>query len=211
MDIGSPRWSPDSRWIAFDSSKAGNWDIYVVSADGGQPRRLTNGHSQNARPSWSQDGRWIYFGSNRSGDWQIWKQSTQGGLAKQVIKTKGADEAFESLDGKFVYYAKLDAPGIWKVPVAGGEETRVLDRGGRSVWALTSQGICFFDLSGSAGPAVNFYNFTTGKVTRLREFSKDTRIDTADDSLTISPDGRWILYTQLDQSGSNLMLVENFR
>ena len=211
VDIGSPRWSPDSRWIAFDSSKAGNWDIYVISADGGQLRRLTSGGSQNARPSWSQDGRWIYFGSNRSGDWQIWKQPSQGGAATQVAKAKGTDEAFESLDGKFVYYAKLDAPGIWKVPVAGGEETRVLDRGGRSVWALTSQGICFFDLGGSTGPALNFYNFTTGKVTRLREFSKDTRFDTADDSLTVSPDGRWILYTQLDQSGSNLMLVENFR
>ena len=211
VDVGSPRWSPDSRWIAFDSSKAGNWDIYVISADGGQPRRLTNGPSQNARPSWSQDGRWIYFGSNRSGAWHIWKQPSQGGAATQVAKTKGADEAFESLDGNFVYYAKLDLPGIWKVPVAGGDETQVLERGGRNVWALTSQGICFFDLSGSTGPALNFYNFTTGKVTLLRGFSKDTRIDTADDSLTISPDGHWILYTQLDQSGSNLMLVENFR
>jgi dipeptidyl aminopeptidase/acylaminoacyl peptidase len=141
--LGSPRWSRDSRWIAFDSPKAGNLDIYVISADGGQPRRLTSGPSNNARPSWAQDGRWIYFGSNRSGDWQIWKEPAPGGTAVQVTKTKGGEEAFESLDGKFVYYAKLDVPGIWKVPVAGGEETQVLDRGGQSVWALTGQGICF--------------------------------------------------------------------
>ena len=88
---------------------------------------------------------------------------------------------------------------------------RCLIRGRRNVWALNGQGICFFDLSGSTGPALNFYNFATGKVTLLRELSKDTHVDTAEDSLTISPDGRWILYTQLDQSGSNLMLVENFR
>jgi hypothetical protein len=49
-----------------------------------------------------------------------------------VTKIEGAREAFESLDGRFVYYANVDAPGIWKVPVAGGEETRVLDRGGRT-------------------------------------------------------------------------------
>ena len=208
--IGDPRWSPDSRWIAFGNPKAGNVDIYVISADGGQPRRITSGASNNVRPSWSQDGRWIYFGSNRSGDWQIWKESAQGGTALQLTKN-GAREAFESLDGKSVYYAKLDAPGIWKVPVAGGEETRVLDRGGQSVWALTGQGICFFDFSGSTGPALKFYNFATGKVTLLREFSKDTLLETAATTLTVSPDGRWILYTQYDQSGSNLMLVENFR
>ena len=209
--LGSPRWSPDSRWIAFDSPKAGNEDIYVISADGGRPRRLTSGSHNNVRPSWSQDGQWIYFGSNRSGDWQIWKEPAPGGAAVQVTKTKGGEEAFESLDGKFVYYAKLDVPGIWKVPVGGGEETRVLDRGGRSTWAVTGQGICFFDLSSSNGTTLRFYDFVIGKVTLLREFSKDTQVDTINTALTVSPDGRSILYTQLDQSGSDLMLVENYR
>ena len=211
-ELGSPRWSPDSHWIAFDSGKAGNSDIYVIRAEGGQPRRLTSGPSNNVRPGWSQNGRWIYFGSNRSGDWQIWKQPAQGGTAVQVTKTEGAREAFESLDGGFVYYAKYHALGIWKVPVSGGEETQVLDRGGEGFWALTGQGICFFDFSGSAGAAaLKFHNFATGKVTLLREFSKDTPIDTSGTALTVSSDGRWILYTQYDQSGSNLMLVENYR
>jgi WD40-like Beta Propeller Repeat len=185
--------------------------IYVISADGGQPRRLTSGPSNNVRPSWSQDGRWVYFGSNRSGDWQIWKQPAQGGAAAQVTTTKGAREAFESSDGKFVYYAKLDTPGIWKMPVDGGEETRVLDRSGQGDWSLTGQGICFFDLSGSSHAALKFYNFATGKATFLRGFSKDTPVDTGNSALTVSRDGRWILYTQLDQSVSNLMLVENYR
>jgi hypothetical protein len=95
--------------------------------------------------------------------------------------------------------------------VEGGEETRVLDRGGESIWALTGQGICFFDVSGSTGAALKFYNFATGKVTLIRELSKDAQVDTLSTALTVSPDGRWILYTQYDQSGSNLMLVENYR
>jgi Tol biopolymer transport system component/DNA-binding winged helix-turn-helix (wHTH) protein len=210
-EVGSPRLSPDARWIAFDSDKAGKYDIYVVSTAGGQPHRLTSGPSLNERPSWSQDGRWIYFGSNRSGGWQIWKQPAQGGTAVPVEKTEGADEAFESLDGKFVYFAKVDVPGIWKVPAAGGEESLALDQGRRSVWALTGQGICFFELSNSTGPALKFYNFATGKVTLLRELSKDALIEMGETELTVSSDGRWILYTQLDQFASNLMLVENFR
>jgi eukaryotic-like serine/threonine-protein kinase len=209
-NVGSPRWSPDGRWIAFDNTKAGNSDIYVISADGGQPRLLTSGTSNNVRPSWSHDGRWVYFGSNRSGEWQVWKEPAQGGTAVEVTTAKGAREAFESLDGKFVYYAKWGEHGIWKVPVAGGGEIRVFDRGGQGVWALTVQGICFFDLSRATGTALKFYNFGTGKVTLLREFSKETSVDETSAALTVSPDGRWILYTQLDQSGSDLMLVENF-
>lgn len=208
---GSPRWSPDSRWIAFDSPKAGEMDIYVISADGGAPRRLTLGPFGSVRPSWSRDGRWIYFGSNRSGDWQIWKVPAQGGGPVQVTQTKGGHEAFESPDGRSVYYAKLDAPGIWKTPVDGGQETQVVPQSGVSLWSLTGQGICFFDVGNTAGPALEWYSFANSKATLLRQFSKDTRIDTGSTAVSVSPDGRWIIYTQLDQSGSDLMLVENFR
>jgi Tol biopolymer transport system component/serine/threonine protein kinase len=209
--LGSPRWSPDSLWIAFDNPKGNNSDIYVISAEGGPPRRLTSGPSNNVRPSWSRDGRWIYFGSNRTGDWHIWKEPGQGGASVQVTKKNVGEEAFESPDGKFVYYALSNGPGIWKVPVEGGEETRVLDEGGESLWALTGEGICFFDLKNPAAPALKLYSFTAGKTTLLRQFPKDTKVDTHSSALSVSPEGRWILYTQLDQSGSDLMLVENYR
>jgi Tol biopolymer transport system component/DNA-binding winged helix-turn-helix (wHTH) protein len=213
---GSPRWSPDSRWIAFDSTQTGNLDIYVVAADGGLPRRLTNEPSNNVRPSWSRDGRWVYFGSNRSGEWQIWKVPTQGGAAVQFTKKNGGAEAFETSDGKFVYYAKLDAPGIWKVPAEGGEETKVLEQGGQGLWALTDQGICFFEVSNSAaetttGPALKFYSFALSRMSLLRVFPKETTIDTGSTALAVSPDSRWLLYTQIDRVGSDLILVENFR
>jgi Tol biopolymer transport system component len=207
---GSARWSPDSRWIAFDSSKAGNSDICVISVDGGPPRNLTHGPSNCVRPSWSRDGRWIYFGSNRSGDWQVWKSPAQGGTAAQVTKN-GGREAFESLDGRSVYYAKLNVPGIWNVPVDGGAETRVLEQGGQSLWALTQQGICFFSVSNPSGPTLKLYSFSSNKLTIVRQFPKETRVDTQSTALSVSPDDRWILYTQFDQASSDLMLVENFR
>jgi len=209
--LGSPRWSPDSRWIAFDSAKAGNSDIYVISADGGQPRRLTAGLSNNVRPSWSRYGRWIYFGSDRSGDSQIWKVPAQGGAAVQVTRTRGGVEAFESADGKFVFYAGMAAFGIWKVPTDGGEESLMLEEGDQNHWALTDSGICFFDLSRPGGPALKFYSFKAGKATLLRQFSKETKVDAFSTALSVSPDGRWILYTQVDRAGSDLMLVENYR
>ena len=208
---GSPRWSPDGRWISFDVAK-GNLDIYVVSADGGAPRQFTSGGSNNGRSSWSRDGRWIYFRSDRSGVSQIWKQTVSGGKEVQISKN-GGREAFESADGKFVYWTRQDEPGVWRIPVAGGEETQVIKQGRTALWALTGQGILFFDLDNPAGPLLNNYSFATQQTTLVRKFPKDTRIGFGPDidtALSISPDGRWIIYTQVDQDSSNLMLVENF-
>jgi len=216
--VGSPRWSPDSRWIAFDGFKAGNSDVYVISADGGSPRRLISGPSNSVRPSWSRDGRWIYFGSNRSGMYfglnrsepaQIWKVPVAGGEAVQVTKG-GGEEAFESADGKFVYWTKPGVPGIWRVQVEGGDETQVLDESMESLWALTGGGICFFDVGSSAGPVLKFFSFSRRPIL-FRQFPKKTMVDRDSTALSVSPDGRWILYTQLDLYGSDVMLVENFR
>ena len=66
--VGRARWSPDSRWIAFNSKKDGNTDLYVISVEGGRVRRLTTEASNEWRPSWSKDGRWIYFAWDRTGD-----------------------------------------------------------------------------------------------------------------------------------------------
>jgi Tol biopolymer transport system component/serine/threonine protein kinase len=208
--VGSPRWSPDGRWIAFDSPKAGNSDIYVTSANGGPVRRLTSGPAENVFPSWSGDGRWIYFGSNRSGDWQIWKMPVHGGTASQVTK-KRSMEAFESFDGKFVYYSKLGSIGLWKVPTGGGEETQVLDHGSQGLWALAEQGIYFGEMNSSSVPMLKFYRLATGQIEIVKEFSKDTRLNGFATSLSVSPDGQWIIYTQVEHFGSDLMLMENYR
>ena len=58
---GTPRWSPDGKWIAFDSAWEGRFNVYVVSAAGGAPRRLTPESIGGSIPSWSHDGKWVYY------------------------------------------------------------------------------------------------------------------------------------------------------
>jgi Tol biopolymer transport system component/DNA-binding winged helix-turn-helix (wHTH) protein len=208
--VGTPRWSPDGTRIVFGSTQAGQTDIYVISAEGGAPRRLTEEASEDVRPSWSRDGQWIYFGSNRNGDWQVWKMPADGGQAAQVTK-QGGREAIESPDGKFVYYVKGGggSQGVWRVPAEGGEETRVLDQVLQGNWAILDQGIYFTKPQAKPGPAIQFFSFATQQVTPVAVLEK--RLIQGPPNFAVSPDGRWILYAQLDQSGSDIMLVENFR
>ena len=105
---GTPRWSPDGQWIAFDSRMEGTSQIYVISSSGGAPRRLTSGSAEQMIPSWSRDGRWIYFDSNRDGNWRVWKAPAGGGEAIQVTHSHGG-AAFESVDGKTLYF-------FWRTP-----------------------------------------------------------------------------------------------
>ncbi|HZE72536.1 MAG TPA: protein kinase [Pyrinomonadaceae bacterium] len=213
---GTPRWSPDSRQIAFDSDREHNWDIYITSVDGGLPRRLTTASSDENVPSWSRDGRWIYFSSDRTGKREIWKAPADGGEAVQVTK-QGGFLAFESVDGKFVYYTKdfrdggQFSPGIWRTPVEGGEETLVLDSFNAENWgdwALVEDGIYFIDSDAKGDWTLRFFDFAKRSATQIAALGQDIFTN----GLAVSPDRRQILYTRVDLTGGvDIMLVENFR
>ena len=208
-DVGSSRWSPDGRQIAFDSVSAGNRDIFVVSADGGTPRRLTEETSDDVRPSWSRDGRWIYFGSNRSGEWELWKAPSDGGPAVQVTR-QGAREGFGSFDGQFIYYTRgFGIPGIWRVPVTGGDEKPVIAEAIQGFWALVDNGIYFVNPKSTPHATIEFFNFATGRTTKIATVEKDLHL--VYPSLAVSPDGQSLLYVQVDSFESDIMLAENFR
>ena len=60
--------SPDGKHIAFQSWRDRNYEIYVMDADGENPRNLTNHPFKDTEPSWSPDGRRIVFVSDREAD-----------------------------------------------------------------------------------------------------------------------------------------------
>jgi Tol biopolymer transport system component len=213
---GSPRWSPDGHWIAFDARTAEQSAIYVIGANGGQPRRMTERLEDDSLPSWSADWHWIYFSSNRNGNQQVWKMPADGGDAVQVTR-HGGTVSFESSDGEYVYYQRPGAvkglsldesPGLWRMRVDGAEEELVLDRGISSgLWALVDRGIYFVETTGKSGLGlIEFYDFRARQVKRVAAMEKPPCAGFA-----VSPDGGWLLYAQIDVSNSDIMLVENFR
>ncbi len=204
---GTPRWSPDSRWIAFDSDgRYGEAGIYIVSAEGGPVRPLVDDQWNNSVPSWSRDGKWIYFASNRSSrmeENQVWKISVAGGQPMQVTQL-GGFSAYESRDGQTLYYAKTrqDNPEIWQVPVNGGNESRVssiLRPSTWADWALTENGILFLSADNEKAPTLEYFEFATRGVRPLGMLEK------ASFWLSASEDGKSVWYSELTQEQAHLV------
>ena len=215
---GYPRWSPDGRLIVFHSNFEGQPDVYVIPATGGKPRNLTSHPASDGFPSFSQDSQWVYFSSNRLGENHIWKIPTVGGEAIQVTKNVGYAPA-ESSDRAYIYYVEtFDKPSpLWRVPVSGGSREKLLDGVVLANFVALDKGIYYIDMPSGQG-GIHYFDNPSGE-TRLQYFDFRKRrsttiarnLGTVDLPLTVSPDGRVILYTRLDASIDDLMLVENFR
>lgn len=212
---GSPSWSPDGRWIVFDTRRHTNGQLYVVSADGGTPRRLTNNPGDDLIPCWSLDGKWIYFTSSRTGSTELFKIPAEGGQAVQLTHA-GAWTPRESPDGKYVYYtrhvptninvATAGQSPLYRIPAAGGEETKVMDAVIDREWAPTRDGVWYIFPTAPTRSELRYFDFSTNKSTVAAVISK--RVYTG---LALSPDGRYLLYNQVDHSGSEILLVEDFQ
>jgi Tol biopolymer transport system component/DNA-binding winged helix-turn-helix (wHTH) protein len=207
---GTARWSPDGHYVVFESQSQHYYQIYVVEVPGGRPRLVpTFPDADNGAPNWSRDGKWIYFYSlHEKGLFQLWKLPFEGGSPVQVTRNGGV-YAIESDDGRFLYYSKEEEPGIWKMPLNGGEETRILDQPkGWSSWALVRGGIYFVNSSNPSNGRIEFFDFITRETTAIFSPEKPSlRIG----SLAVSPDGKSLLYDRIESLDAYIMLVKNFR
>lgn len=214
---GSPHWSADGKQLAFDARPEKHSDIYVIDAEGGTPRRITrSGSSDAVVPNWSHDGHWIYYASNAGGNWDLWKAPLDGSRPPVQVTKNGGFGPFESSDGKTLYYAKWNDSGVYSMPVNGGPETLVTGEllpGLWRHWSLTDKGIYLLrparqPNSTDVVPMLSFFSFENRKITDLRTLDKPPK---QGPGMTVSPDGRLLLYSQPDDGGSEIMIVENFR
>jgi Tol biopolymer transport system component len=92
------------------------------------------------------------------------------------------------------------------MPVSGGEESQVLPSVLYRDFFLVNDWIYFIPEPGADGKySIQFLNIATGKVKTVAPVSHPL------EGLSVSPDGRFLLFSQVDEAGSDLMLVENFR
>jgi len=199
---GTPRWSPDGKWIVFDTLPLNgkNVQIFVVDAEGRNLHSITSGPYDSVVPSWSRDGKSIYFASSRMGTWQVWKHSLENGAETQLTKRGGFD-SFESYDGQTVYFSKYYQAGIWSLPTNGGTESLVVagkpQVGYWGHWAITKTGLYLLNVDAEPRPSIEFYNFASRHISHVLTFDKQP--DILEPSLSATADGKTVYYAQGDQ------------
>jgi hypothetical protein len=99
----APEGSPDGQQIVFMSLRDGNWEIYVVNADGSGLTRLTNDGAQDGLPTWSPDGQTIAFASDRGGAWAIWAMNRDGSNQRKLFDIGGTIDGLVGIDVRNSY------------------------------------------------------------------------------------------------------------
>jgi len=216
-ELDYPRWSPDGQQIVFSMRRRGgqNSDIFTVRADGGGLSRLTTGPANHENPQWSRDGHWIYFGSDRTGEMEVWKMRP-GGLEQAQVTAHGGSAPQEAADGGFLYFLKpaaahRETSSLWKLPLHGGAEIRILEE---TIWAwnyaVTQGGVYYvpvdFGPVGVSGSKIKFLDSSSGRTLHVASAAHWPMA-----GLAVSPDERYIVDCEADMLAADVMMVENFR
>lgn len=205
--VQHPRWTSDGAQILFSARDEDDFDVFTVRAEGGSPRPLTSSVADDLSPVWMSDENWIYFASNRTGTWLLWRVSSDGGRSEEV-----SDEiiipTLESNGGETLYYGAANG-GIKRFST---RRDRSEDRSPVETpvdlanWCLVSGGLYYL-----AEQELTYYDFATH---RSESWSlPDAKIPAGGvaviaSSLSISPDGQWLLYSGIGQREADVMLVD---
>ncbi|NDJ78083.1 MAG: hypothetical protein GYB65_17685 [Chloroflexi bacterium] len=161
-----PTWSPDGTQIAFASDVDGDYDIYIMAVDGGEPRRVLDNDAKDWQPTWSPDGRHLAFASDLetsdSGLTEIWRVGVDGSELTRL--TEARNSSFSPAWSP----APATAPGLDREMIAFISDR---DESDADLYVMAADG------SGSA---------------RLLTLN-DERAEERDP--TWSPDGRWIAFS----------------
>jgi Tol biopolymer transport system component/DNA-binding winged helix-turn-helix (wHTH) protein len=208
--VGTPRWSPDGKWIVFVRRPADRAQIFMIDAEGRNMHALTEGEHENDVPIWSRDGKGVYFASDRTGRYELWKQDLASSALTQVTK-HGGFLGVESYDGRYLYYVKHFCAGIWRMPIEGGEEERIINLPEPwylGYWDISESGVYFYDVAASPRPTIKYYDFKSRRITTVLEPEGQAKIWSS--GISVSRDGRTLLY-EMVHATSTLMVADEIR
>ncbi|MEO8025045.1 MAG: S41 family peptidase [Bryobacteraceae bacterium] len=204
-----PRYSPDGKWIAFSSDRAGNLDVYIIPTEGGNAKQLTFHSADDNVLDWSPDSRSVLFASQRGEDFmgKLYTVSIDGGMERNAGADMGTAGSY-SPDGKKLainrkgqvywrkYYRGSFQTDVTVMDIASKKFTDITDYDGLDSWPMWGHdGYVYFvsdreDVSRSTG-VTNIWRVSEkgGKAEKVTQFKTgDVRFP------SISSDGKTIVF-----------------
>jgi tricorn protease len=113
-----PIFSPDGSQVAFTGDYDGNRSVYVVSATGGDPHRLTYHSADSGAVGWTPGGKRIIFASERSafagGVVQLFTVPIEGGFATPLPLARASEGSFSPDSSRMAYVPNIQWQKAWK-------------------------------------------------------------------------------------------------
>ena len=203
--LKQPRWSPDGTRVLINAGVLGQPDLYVIDAATSETTRLTEDADDEVAASWSGDGASVLFGARRSGTWQVMRL-TIADRARTQVTTSGGYAPIESPDGTAIYFTRLDHPGVWMMPVAGGEPRQIVAavRVGENInWRVTPHGIFFVGVTPSDEPVIRRAPLDGGPAIDVASIANYSW-----PGFAIAPDGKSVIFARWDRRDSNILAIE---
>jgi tricorn protease len=224
-----PLYSPDGRKLAFISNRTGRGDIYVLTFDNGDLKRMTFDDTNDQLDAWSRDGRWIYFSSasrDISGMNDLFRVSVEGGTPMQVSADRYASEFFSapSPDGKGLAltargtasgqwwrkgHSHLDECEIWLMrDISTPNYEQLTESGGKNMWPMWSADAATIFFVSDRGGAQNIWSMSTkgsgsDHAAGSRKGAAEAR------QVTKFKDGR-VLWPNISYDGKTIVFERNF-
>ena len=203
-----PSWSPDGKRIAFDTAGMNPSSVYIVDVTEGVPHKLKTNVQDIKLPAWSHDGKWIYFTSDVELGHKIYRCPVEGGAAEELPTHELALRPAESADGAYLYFASRDVNfQLQKISLANPktgiqtEATPPLLQW--TLWNVVPGGI--YLVSNDAPRTMRYFDLASHKAKDLFTLEKHF-----DDGISVSPDGRYSLYSQVDEQSDEIMLMDRY-
>jgi TolB protein len=132
-DDAYPAFSPDGKLIAFSSTRAGAWQIFVMDIDGKNVTQITSGTSQSIHPSFSPDGNRLVFCTlgARSGQWELWtvnlKTTEKRMIGDGLFPTWSPDRTLDRIAFQRARQRGSHWFSVWTMDLVDGEGLRVTE------------------------------------------------------------------------------------
>jgi Tol biopolymer transport system component len=202
----SPAWSRDGRNLAFIAGKnvvpepdiSGD-DVLYVSRNGARPRALTDGRSRVGAPPWSPGGERVLFARTGGGQSSLWVMSADGRSRRRLTRGHNDLQPSWSPDGRTIAFLRVSRTnfqgGIWLMRPDGSGARRILRRLRNvtaPVWSPGGGRLLITDAR-----ALYSVRPDGGDRRRIVRLSADVRGARQDPQAAWSPDGRWVVFSQL--------------